>query len=314
MELAGNQNRVLPRRTMMAFSPVSSQARGDAPSRSVTSPIGREDPRFPCQLRSLSSPPSSLWVVGRLPAPAQRLVAIVGARAATGSGCDRARALAADLGRSGIAIVSGGAFGIDAAAHEGALAAGATTFAVLGCGTDIAYPDRHAGLFGRIARSGGLISEYPPGTKPRPGQFPARNRIIAGLAESVIVVEAALRSGALITARLARGLGRTLLAVPGSSGTDAMLRAGHALPVSSGQEVLAVLAGELPPPVSATPDEGPFATLLQAISPGPATPSRLCKQLGLPLPTILAMLAEAELDGSIQRAAGNSYEVIKRGC
>ena len=239
---------------------------------------------------------------------------MVGARAASGVGCERARAMAAELGRGGIAIVSGGAFGIDAAAHEGALAAGAATFAVLGCGTDIAYPDRHAGLFARIANSGGLLSEYPPGTRPRAGQFPARNRIIAGLADAVIVVQAAMRSGALITARLGRGLGRMLLAVPGSSGTDALLRAGHALSVGTAAEVLAALAGELIPPAPPTAQVGPLSALLSAIELGADTPLLLCQCLGLPLPALLAMLAEAELDGLVRRAAGGTYEVIARAC
>ena len=133
----------------------------------------------------------------------------------------RARAsLRSDLAGKGIVIISGGAFGIDAAAHEGALAAAAApTFAVLGCGVDVTYPDRHGPLFARIVATGGLLSEYAPGTPPRAGQFPARNRIIAALGDAVIVVEAAYRSGALITAALARSLGRPVLAVPGSSGT-----------------------------------------------------------------------------------------------
>jgi DNA processing protein len=257
-------------------------------------------------------PPQSLWVSGRLPKADERLVSIVGARAATGAGCAHAHGLAAGLGRNGVAVVSGGAFGIDAAAHEGSLSAGAATFAVLGCGTDIAYPDRHADLFARIGRSGGLLSEYPPGTKPRRGQFPARNRIIAGLCEAVIVAEAAVRSGALITAARARELGRILLAVPGSSGTDALVRSGHALPVNTAEDVLAALAGELVPKAAAAP--GPQPPLLAAIELGADTPARLCQHLGLPLPALLAQLALAELDGLIQRAGGDTYEVIRRAC
>ena len=113
-----------------------------------------------------------------------------GARAASAAGCERARDWPRRSGRQGFAVVSGGAFGIDAAAHEGALDAGAATYAVLGCGVDVVYPDRH-GLFDGSPPRGGLLSEYPPGTPPRPGQFPARNRLIAALAEAVIVVEAA---------------------------------------------------------------------------------------------------------------------------
>jgi DNA processing protein len=271
-----------------------------------------DDARFPAQLRALPAPPRFLWVSGRLPAADERLVAIVGSRAATGAGCARTRALAKGLGREGVASVSGGAFGIDAAAHEGSLSAGATTFAVLGCGTDIAYPDRHADLFARIGRRGGLLSEYPPGTQPRRGQFPARNRIIAGLAEAVIVAEAAMRSGALITAARARELGRVLLAVPGSSGTDALVRAGHALPVHTPEDVLAALAGKLVP--AAVVASGPQSDLLAAIELGANTPARLCPKLGLPLPALLAKLAVAELDGLVQRGGGDTYEVIRRAC
>jgi DNA processing protein len=239
---------------------------------------------------------------------------MVGARAATGVGRQRAHDLAAALGRTGFAIVSGGAFGIDAACHEGALSAGAITYAVLGCGTDVVYPDRHAELFATIAEQGGLLSEYPPGTQPRRGQFPARNRIIAALAEAVIVVEAAMRSGALITATLGRALGRLLLAVPGSPGTDALLRSGRALPVESADEVRAALAGELRPAKVPPSLDGPHASLLSAIELGAKTPGLLCQRLGLTLPALLAQLAEAELDGMVKRTGGDTYEVIHGPC
>jgi DNA processing protein len=274
--------------------------------------IAADDASFPAMLRSVPNPPDCIWCAGRLPERAQRLFAVVGARAASGAGCDKANVIARDLVRAGAAIVSGGAFGIDAAAHLGALAEGGSTFAVLGCGTDVVYPDRHRQLFERISHSGGLLSEYAPGTPPRAGQFPARNRLIAGLAEAVIVVEAALRSGALITARLARGLGRPLLAVPGSPGTDAIVRAGHAIPVASADEVLRVLAGERPASPTVSRASGRFAPLLDAIELGLNSPADLCKQVGMALPSLLAALAEAELEGLVKRAAGNSYEVIAR--
>jgi DNA processing protein len=215
------------------------------------------------------------------------------------------------LASTGTTIVSGGAFGIDAAAHEGALAEG-STFAVLGCGADVVYPDRHGQLFARITKQGGLLSEYPPGTQPRRGQFPARNRLIAALAEAVLVVEAAYRSGALITAKLARDLGRPLFAVPGSPGTDALLRAGHAAPASTAEDVRKLLAGETPasPSVEKVPNR--FSAILDAIGLGLNSPADLCKQVGMALPSLLAALAEAELEGLVKRAAGNSYEVIGR--
>ena len=276
--------------------------------------IDARDPRYPSRLGCLAAPPRAVWVSGRLPAVGERLIAMVGARAATAGGRRRAHDLAAALSRKGFAVVSGGAFGIDAASHEGALSAAGSTFAVLGCGTDIAYPDRHAGLFANIAEHGGLLSEYPPGTKPRRGQFPARNRIIAALGEAVIVVEAAMQSGALITARLGRALGRPLLAVAGSSGTDALLRSGQAWSVESADEVQAALAGELTPSRPPAPPASPHADLLSAIELGAKTPGLLCRRLGLPLPALLARLAEAELDGMVRRASGDTYEVIHGPC
>jgi DNA processing protein len=294
----------------MAFPEPGTLAEARCPAWPAASEIQPSDPRYPSRLGSLPVPPRSLWFSGRVPDGRERLIAMVGARAATGAGRQRAFDLAAALGRTGFAIVSGGAFGIDAAAHEGAMAARARTYAVLGCGTDIAYPDRHAGLFARMAECGGLLSEYPPGTQPRRGQFPARNRIIAALGEAVIVVEAAMRSGALITARLGRALGRPLLAVAGSTGADALLRSGQALSVGSIDDVQAALAGQLPPPQPFAPAARPHEDLLAAIELGAKTPGLLCRRLGLPLPSLLARLAEAELDGLIQRAGGDTYEVI----
>ncbi|HMF43516.1 MAG TPA: DNA-processing protein DprA, partial [Polyangia bacterium] len=171
----------------------------------------------------MAQPVRELWYVGRLPRRGDRGLAIVGARAASTAMCRLASELAASAARRGFTIVSGGALGIDAAAHRGALDAGGVTFAVLGCGVDVVYPDRHAALFAEVAAAGGLLSEYEPGTQPRHGQFPARNRIIAALAETVLVVEAGFASGALITARAAAKLGRKLLAVPGSPGTDDLI-------------------------------------------------------------------------------------------
>lgn len=211
-------------------------------------------------------------------------------------------------------IVSGGAFGIDAAAHEGALRAGAPTFAVLGCGVDVVYPDRHVDLFARIAVSGGLLSEYAPGMPPRPGQFPARNRLIAALSQAVVVIEAAHRSGALITARLARELGRRVLAVPGSPGTDRIIAAGQAQAVASARDVLAALAGRTVCTSTAEPVTGPLASVLQSLRTGGADPAELGRRMGLHLPTVLALLAEAELEGWVVRGDGNKYEVVIRGC
>ena len=251
----------------------------------------------------MPQPVKALWYVGRLPARSDRGLAIVGARAASLASCRVARELAAASARNGLAIVSGGALGIDAAAHRGALDAGGVTFAVLGCGVDVVYPDRHAALFQEIAASGGLMSEYPLGTKPRHGQFPARNRIIAALAEAVLVVEAGRLSGALSTAHAAQRLGRRLFAVPGSPGTDDLISAGAARPVAGADELARALAGEAP---IARPVPSRYRPLMDQLRNGPAGAAELARRLSLPLADALALLAEAELDGWICRRPGGA--------
>jgi DNA processing protein len=200
---------------------------------------------------------------------------------------------------------------VDAAAHEGALASGASTFAVLGCGVDVVYPDRHALLFSKVIENGGLLSEYPPGTPPRAGQFPARNRILAALSDAVIVIEAASRSGSLITARLGRALGRPVYALPGSSGTDALLREGKAKPLSTTANSIESLLGS--GPVRAPFLDGPMGALVSALAEGINSPVELVARFKQPLPSILALLFEAELEGFVRRVGGNYYEVIGRG-
>jgi DNA processing protein len=268
--------------------------------------VVRGDEHYPARLSRIQRPPQQLWVSGALPGPERPALAIVGSRKASGAGCERARELAAGFGQRGWVIVSGGAFGIDAAAHEGALDAGAETYAVLGCGVDVVYPDRHRKLFARITRQGGLLSEYPPGTQPRPGQFPVRNRIIAGLADAVLVVEAAVRSGALSTARAARNNGQRLLAVPGTPGTDALI-AGGALAVTSAATADDALAGR----VSAAPAAIPvmFEELVGALRAQSDSAPGLARRLGLSLPATMGLLLEAELEGLVRRGADSHYEV-----
>ena len=208
----------------------------------------------------------------------------------------------------GFTIVSGGALGIDAAAHQGALEVGAPTFAVLGCGVDVVYPDRHAALFAQIAATGGLLSEFPPGTPPRGKQFPSRNRIVAALAQAVLVVEAREASGALVTARLALALGRPLYAVPGSAGTDRLLTSGKARAVRDGAELLRVLAGEPASAAAAVPEE--LRSLMMALA-GGATAGEVARRLALPISAALALLSEAELGGWILRGAGGVFTSIE---
>jgi DNA processing protein len=191
------------------------------------------EPEFPQQLAALDPPPPLLWTLGKAATLSRPAVAIVGARIASAGGQRFARQLASELGQAGYAIVSGLARGIDGAAHEGALPTG--TAAVLGGGVDDIYPPEHAGLYRRIAEAGCLVSESPVGRKARAQDFPRRNRIISGLSLAVVVVEAEMRSGSLITARLAGEQGREVLAVPGSpldpraKGTNDLIRQGAIL-------------------------------------------------------------------------------------
>jgi DNA processing protein len=264
------------------------------------------DPQFPSRLRRLAKVPAGLWFLGRLPAAHERGVAIVGSRAATAAGVAGATRIAAELARAGRFVVSGGALGIDAAAHRGALEAGGVTFAVLGCGVDVTYPDRHRRLFAQIALAGGLLSEYPPGSQPRPGCFPVRNRIVAALAEAVVVVEAQPHSGALITAQLALETGQTLIAVPGSAGTDQLLASGLASPAETGDQVLRRMAGEMVSPPSAPAEMAP---LLAALEDHADNAAGIAQRLGVTLPAALGVLAEAEISGWVRRLAGGRYEV-----
>ena len=203
------------------------------------------DPRYPAPLAALDDAPPLLLVKGKIETLAMPLLAIVGARNATINGRKFAKVLAADLAKAGYGIISGMARGIDGAAHEGALTTG-TTVAVLAGGTDAIYPPEHQDLYERIAATGAVVSEMPPGTEPQAALFPSRNRIISGASQGVIVVEATPRSGSLITARYAAEQGRNVFAVPGSpldpraQGPNGLIRDGATM-IQSVDDVLAEL-------------------------------------------------------------------------
>ena len=219
------------------------------------------DLEFPSQLLDLSEPPLALWVRGPLDlrVAALRSVAVVGARACTAYGERATAILAGGLAEQGWAVVSGGAFGIDAAAHRAALGVGGPTIAVMACGIDIAYPRSHDALFARIADAGLMISELPPGSQPLKHRFLARNRVIAALSRGTVVVEAARRSGAMATASRALELGREVMAVPGpitsmaSSGTNRLLHEMAARAVSEPSEVTTLLLADAINPPAAEP-------------------------------------------------------------
>lgn len=220
-------------------------------------------------------------------------VAIVGARAATTVAMDRAHAIARHLANKGVHVVSGGALGIDGAAHRGALAGGGTTTVVLGSGCDVLYPERHAPLFRQALKSGGAIaSMMEDGTEPRRGSFLARNRLIAALADSVIVIEADVRSGSLSTARAAMQFGRLLAAWPGSRGCDRLLGQGAAIVESiHDAELLAAGTARKPAPVEQSADT---LAVRDAIARGAASVDAIMRHTGLPLRAVLRVLPTLE--------------------
>ena len=275
------------------------------------------DPDYPAELLQIEDPPPLLHVEGELAALRQPLrLAIVGSRNPTSQGADNAREFARALAQAGACIVSGLALGIDGAAHEGALDAGGCTLAVVGTGLDQVYPARHRALAQRIAADGALISEYLLGTPPLAANFPRRNRIISGLSQGVLVVEAALQSGSLITAREAAEQGREVFALPGSihsphsRGCHALIRQGAKL-VESARDILEELRGMAPPrPVHPPSRSGPDSDdpLLRALGFEPCGLDALQARCGLDTATLQARLLDLELDGEVARLPGGLYQ------
>jgi DNA processing protein len=273
--------------------------------------VGRDEPDYPGHLRQIYDPPPVLWVRGALVADeGSRSLAVVGSRACTPAGAALARTLAAGLAASGATIVSGLARGIDAAAHRGALDAGGRTVAVLGSGLDRLYPAEHEGLARALAVRGAVVSEFPLGTSAHPGQFPQRNRLIAGWGCGVVVVEASARSGALITARAALDEGREVFAVPGhpsseqAAGTNALLRDG-ARPVRSASDLVQDLGWPEASPATAPEAAAPADPLLAALkADAPASLDDLGRRLGWPTQALLARLSALEVESKIRRLPG----------
>jgi DNA processing protein len=265
---------------------------------------------LPPRLRAIHDPPTRLYLRGNA-APellAQPSVAVVGARACSPYGSQVARMLGRELGGAGIVVVSGLARGVDGEAHRGALDAGGHTVAVLGCGIDRDYPAAHASLAAAIAERSLLVSEYEPGIEPAPWRFPARNRIVAGLAAATIVVEARERSGALITADFALEEGREVFAVPGeitsalSAGTNDLLRLG-ATPLTSAADVLELF--DVAPAARGSPELGVHAErVLERLRAGAATADELARGTGLDIGAVTSALVELELAGAAVEGEG----------
>jgi DNA processing protein len=278
----------------------------------------RHDSGYPSRLLDLDGPPAALFIASGarfVELCAQPAVAIVGARRASAYGLEVARTLGRGLAAAGVTVVSGMALGIDSAAHAGALEAGGATVAVLAGGADVAYPASKRSLHAEIARRGAAVSEMPPGFTPRRWAFPARNRTIAGLAGLTVVVEAAERSGALITARVARDLGRDVAAVPGrvtsplAAGANALLRDGAHL-VDGPQAVLDVLFGVGVRRAEPARDGRELApglrSVLAAVREGRDTVGALAGPGGDATAAVTA-LGELELAGYVRRGAGGVY-------
>ena len=273
-------------------------------------------PDYPAVLAAIPDPPPVLWCRGRPAALAQPAVAIVGSRSGSPYAREVAARLGADLAGRGVAVVSGLARGVDAAAHRGALAAGGVTIAVLGCGADIVYPPEHGPLLAQLAAQGAAVSELAPGAPPRPFHFPRRNRIISGLSLAVVVVEASERSGSLITARCAAEQGREVMAVPGNV-LSGRCRGGHAL-IKDGAKVVETaddILEEIRLPVGERgpggrrpeePDEA--GCLLRRMDPGESYDlDELAGLSGLDHSALATHVLELELAGRITRLDGGRF-------
>ncbi|NUR23567.1 DNA-processing protein DprA [Frateuria sp.] len=293
------------------------------------------DADFPPLLEHIAQPPAALFVDGDAALLLRPQVAIVGARGATAGGLAHARRFASVLAQAGFVITSGMADGVDGAAHAATLDVGAPTIAVVGTGPDRVYPRQHHALAQTIAAHGALVSEFPPGTAPRADHFPRRNRLIAGLALGTLVVEADLKSGSLITARLAGEQGREVFALPGSvhnplaRGCHRLIREGARLveePIeliealapaarALGVELAARLASTTGAgrAVSADPAERDpdYRLLDDALGHDPATLDELSARTGLPAAALSSMLLLLELDGRVESLPGNRYQCVR---
>lgn len=282
------------------------------------------DPSYPARLRMIPDPPPLLYVSGALLEEDAVAVAVVGARRATAGGCLFTEELARDLAAAGVSVVSGLARGIDAAAHRGALSGGGRTIAVLGCGIDRTYPSEHARLRCQIEEQGAVVTEVPIGTAPEPHNFPRRNRIISGLSLGVVVTEAALDSGSLITAQLACEQGREVFAVPGSikadtgRGTNALIKQGAAL-VECADDVVRVLTPQIDKPMRKNlqrsrfdpaghgPLDGQERLVYEALSHEPRTVDEVAELIHEPVAIVTATLLSLELNRQARQLGGQRF-------
>ena len=308
--------------------------------------ITPESGEYPELLRQIPNPPCALFLRGTLPDLSHRLsISIVGTRKATATGRGAARSIAFELAKKGVVVVSGGALGVDTAAHQGALQAGGCTVCVLGCGIDAEYLMVNASMRDAIAANGALISEYPPQTQPYSSNFPIRNRIISGLSLGTLVVEAAARSGSLITADFALDQGRDVFAIPAdifspvSQGVNSLIKSG-AKPVSRAEEILEEYSERFPEKIylddgktndmikdngmvpekqeseTGMPDLSSLSEDAQAVfhtlSPKPCHLSEIEAKTKLSAPRLMAAVTELELACAVQTYSGGRYSLPRR--
>ncbi len=286
------------------------------------------DAAYPALLRQIPDPPPVLYLFGQLEVACHQQIAVVGSRTPTPMGRETAHEFGAQLAALGLVVTSGLAHGIDAAAHRGAVSVGGRSIAVTGTGLDRVYPARHRELAHEVAEKGLIISEFPLGSPPRPGNFPRRNRIISGLSQAVLVVEAALRSGSLITARLALEQGRDVFAVPGSirnsqaRGCNTLIREGAKL-----VEMVKDIVEEFPDFVALTPADSikktddpidhdlatdfeldeDYRKVLENVGYEPTSVDQVVERSGLTVDAVCSMLLVLELQGFVATMSGGRY-------
>ena len=271
------------------------------------------DSRFPERLREIPESPGCIYLKGRLPDPVEMTVGIIGARDGTEYGKMVARTLAKELSEYGISIISGMAYGIDTAAHEGALWGGGKTYAVLGCGVDICYPAINRKLYSKIQEEGGIISEYPEGSPPLPHHFVARNRLIAGLSDILIVVEAKERSGTFITVDRALEQGKQVFVVPGritdplSRGCNKLLMEGASLCLSK-EDILSCFSIEAGKDNEKKPNlKGEEKRIYNALDLEGKHIDVLYKELEIPLQSLYSVLVKLEIEGYCESFSSSYY-------
>lgn len=293
--------------------------------------IAIDHPLYPVSLKEIPDPPVLLYVTGDPEVLGTPQIAMVGSRNPTAGGIENAERFAAELAGRGLCVTSGLASGIDAAAHRGALSAQGLSIAITGTGLDRVYPASNRELAHQLAEQGALVSELPIGTPPKPHHFPRRNRLISALSCGVLVVEATVRSGSLITARMATEQGREVLAIPGSihnpmaRGCHALIRQGAKL-VETADDVLEELASQInvshlqrpaatdeslsQNPLASTEEDPEYAQLVQALGHDPVSIDTLVERTGLSIAELSSMLLMLELTGKVDKASGGRYTLI----